>query len=117
MKVPKSLLTLFALLVIATTGVYALIPLFVADVIPPGNCVETDGALDYAHAGNITGSFSGGNSTFYNVTFSDNCASNTSIIEFLCGSSVAPQYSNLAAAVLEDCTSLNYSGCFSGRCM
>ncbi len=117
MKATKHLLSILVALAIVATGAYALIVLLVADVVPPGNCFETDGALDYAHAGNITGSFSGGNSTFYNATFSDSCVSNTSVIEFLCGSSVAPQYNNLAAAVMEDCTALNFSGCMNGRCL
>tara|TARA_Y100000310_G_scaffold335338_2_gene417134 strand:- start:44115 stop:44480 length:366 start_codon:yes stop_codon:yes gene_type:complete len=114
----KMWLFLIAFIAVAA-GAYAFIILVVANVVPPGNCVETDAGLDFFSAGSISGSFQApGMNATNNVTFTDVCASNTTVFEFVCGSSVSNNYRGLAALVWEDCNATgNATSCWNGRCI
>jgi len=115
----KILLWLIASVVVAA-GAYAYTVLSVFNVVPSGNCVETDFGLDFRTAGSITGKFQGSFGTVQG-TYHDFCVSNTDIYEFVCGTSLSNssnKYAGLAAIVWEDCTTLGGSGvCRNGRCV
>ena len=87
-------------------SIYAFTVLVVFDVVPRGNCVESDKGINFLKAGNIMGNFSAGGQS-YNGTFFDTCLSNTSIIELVCGGSINARYDHLGAALLEDCGVFN----------
>ena len=82
-----------------------------AVVVNAYNCTESDGGLNYEMPGSITGSFwwsTGGNNTNgtqqWSGTISDVCVSNTTLFEGVCGSSIHPNYRNLAGVVVVDCS-------------
>ncbi len=86
------------------------------------SCNETDSGLDYLNFGVNTGvAIINGSSVPFNVT--DFCYSNTTVGEFVCGSSYGPQYANLSALFSEDCTAvslnatINATACLNGRCV
>ena len=120
-KLSKKMWLFFAVFIAIAVGAYALVVIVIADVIPSGNCVETDSGLDYLNAGSISGTFKIGNTTYSNVTLSDNCASNTIVAELVCGSNVRinnTSFPHLAALVWENCNATgNATSCVSGRCV
>ena len=111
----------FALLLVGVFAyfVYAATLLGQWDVV---SCNETDTGLDYLNFGINTGiAIINGSQVPFNVT--DYCISNTTIGEFVCGSSYGPQYANISALFSEDCTmvplnaTLNATACVAGRCV
>ncbi len=112
------LLSMGALMLIAG-AVYGFLVLAIVPVFSPFpgyyNCYEFDGdfpttlGLNYAKAGFISGQFNyPGAPTFPNGTlvtqkFFDDCTSSTTLIEFVCGKSIAPAYAPYAGAVMVTC--------------
>lgn len=120
MKISKKLWAFLAASTIVAGSAYAFIVLVVVNVIPPGNCQETDGGLNFLQAGKMSGIFSAPGINATNATFVDTCASGTHVIEFVCGKNIAQQYNSLAAAVLEDCrtaSAMNMTRCVNGACV
>ncbi len=75
-------------------------------------CSESDGGFNIFAGGNMVGGFSlntSNGSIQFSGVFHDACAppgnvtNSTAVIEFVCGQNVAPQYSNLAAAIMVPC--------------
>lgn len=76
-------------------------------------CYDTDGGYNIFAGGNIIGDFSlntTNGSIQFSGRFKEGCAprqgnmtNSTAVIEFVCGRNVAPQYSNLAAAIMVPC--------------
>ncbi|MEK6903330.1 MAG: hypothetical protein AABW64_01645 [Nanoarchaeota archaeon] len=120
-KIAIKLAIIGAVLFALSISVYAFIVLVVVNVLPPGNCAETDRGLNFFQAGSISGTFQAPGMNVTNATFVDTCISTTALIEFVCGGSVAQQYNNLAAAVYEDCNVFSNSTkrfqCINGRCI
>lgn len=105
-KPTKKLLLLLGAFALLAGTVYAFTVLLIFDVVPPGNCRETDTGIDFFTPGHITGNFSVSGQN-YNGTFSDACLSSTSIVELVCGGTINPKYNHLGAAILEDCATFN----------
>lgn len=86
------------------------------------SCNETDAGIDYLNFGiNMGVAIINGTSVSFNVT--DYCISNTSIGEFVRGSTYGFQYANMSALFQEDCTIVSINGtvnatmCANGRCV
>ena len=87
-------------------------------------CYENDGGYNIFAGGNMVGGFSlntTNGSLQFNGVFHDGCApsqgnvtNSTAVIELVCGGNVAPQYSNLAAAIMVPCPA---GGGRQGRCI
>mgnify|MGYP000232868687 CR=1 FL=1 len=105
-KITKKLLLISFMIALLSASIYAFTVLVVFVVDPPGNCTETDRGIDFLQAGSVNGTFRVGNQTF-NGVFYDNCLSNTSIIELVCGGTISNRWSHLGAALLEDCGVFN----------
>lgn len=108
-----------ALLGVLAYFAYAYVFLGQWDVI---SCTETDAGIDYLNFGNNVGvALINGTQVPFNVT--DYCISNSTIGEFVCGSSYGPQYANMSALVSEDCSMVpinataNATSCVAGRCV
>jgi len=112
-KITKKIILFSGILIVLTASVIAFQVLFVATVAPFSTCTETDSfavpfTQQFGIAGVMNGTFILGNQTFIGP-FADRCLNNTTLIEFVCGSSVNSSFSNLAAALLVDCATLNSS--------
>ncbi len=86
------------------------------------SCTETDSGIDYTNFGTNTGiAIINGTQVPFNVT--DYCISNTTIGEYVCGSTYGQQYANVSALFVEDCTAVainataNATSCVAGRCI
>ena len=121
----KTILSFFVISAVFL-GVFAFAQTITGSFLVNANsCSETDGGLNYATYGSVTGSFWWPTGNFSNGTyigtFTDVCVSNTTLLEGVCGSSISANYSNLAGAVYVDCSTLSNSstswGCQNGRCL
>lgn len=120
MKEKKFILGVFLIVLLGVLAYFV----YAATLVQQWNvlsCNETDAGFDYLVQGTNFGYLNDTNSTFFNV--SDYCISNTTLGEFVCGSTYGPQYANLAALYSEDCTQVplnstnNATICLNGRCV
>ena len=93
--------------------VYAFYVLVIANITPGGYCIEFEAqnplsgghypppGLEYGNPGYINGSFSSGLPS--GVHLNDFCLNSNTLVEFVCGSSINPAYSQYAGAVLVQC--------------
>lgn len=112
---------IFALFILIGVGTYFVVG---ATILQSGeviSCNETDAGLDYLNFGTNWAVLNDTNQTL--VSASDFCFDNWTIGEYACGSSIGPQYANLAALVSENCSvvpingTMNAATCSLGRCI